>query len=714
MRFRSVIFNLIAGMLAFLAVDTCLAADSDAKKGYVVDVPVPLGADSTSNVLLQLERLAKSVPEGERITVVLRYAKDAAGGESTPFEDALKLARALTGSDLRALKIASYVQGTVNGHSVLPILASDTVILAPGAILTDASAAESAPDETIVLSYRSIAARRGLFPPAIVTALVDPGAELAWVSKTSGGQVFATGDELKELRSSGDVLSEEVWSASGSSLKIEAEQLRSTKIAAGIVDSLEGVAEILDLAETSIIDDTAVAGEAKGVMLDISGAISSSRVRRWQSNLDATLAGGDINTWILSIDSSGGDFDESALLAATFASPSPPLRSVAGLIENEARGDAALIAMACKPLLMKADATLGGPGQDTISVGELDNYRELIDQIAVSAKRPPALVRGLLCRDLEVYRFTNKKTGRVKYATKEGLVSESDEPDLERDRWDQGELIDLTIGLSADKAIELGLADGRSDSLDDTSRRMGLAGTPPPVTDRGVVRWVERLGRSQGLMFLLLVVGFITLSSEANAPGMGVPGFISLVCFGLYFWMKYLAGTAEWLELVLFFLGIICIAIEVLVIPGFGVFGIGGLAMTILAIVLMSQTFVIPKNTYQIEVLTRGLWVAIGGTMGLFGGFLLMRWLFPHVPLFNALVMETPDAAAVNEAEKLVDFNHLLGKTGNTTTPLRPSGKARFGDEIIQVVSDGTMVDSGVEIRVLEVLGSRVIVEPIT
>ena len=293
----------------------------------------------------------------------------------------------------------------------------------------------------------------------------------------------------------------------------------------------------------------------------------------------------------------------------------------------------------------------------------------------------------------------------LSFATEEGLVRGADDPELERDRWDRGALVELSEGLSAEKAIELGLADGRSDSLEDTSRRMGLGGLPPPVSDRGLVRWVERLGRSQGLMILLLIVGFIALSSEANAPGMGVPGFISLVCFGLYFWMRYLAGTAEWLELVLFILGIICIAIEVLVVPGFGVFGVGGILMTLLALVLMSQTFVVPKNMYQLGVLTRGLWVAIGGLFGLFGGFLVMRWLFPHVPLFNALVMETPDSSAVDQAERLANFNHLQGKVGKTTTPLRPSGKARFGDEIIQVVSEGSMVDSGAEIRVIDVFG---------
>jgi membrane-bound ClpP family serine protease len=216
---------------------------------------------------------------------------------------------------------------------------------------------------------------------------------------------------------------------------------------------------------------------------------------------------------------------------------------------------------------------------------------------------------------------------------------------------------------------------------------------------------------AEGLAFMLLFIGFITLSAEANAPGLSIPGFISMVCFALYFWIKFLAGTAEWLELILFAVGLICIGIEIFVLPGFGVFGIGGLAMAILGLVLMSQTFVIPKNTYQIEVLTQGLWIALGGAFGLIGGFFAVRMLFPHIPLFSGLVMDAGDTAAVEEAERVADYAHLLGQTGTTTTPLLPSGKARFGDEIVAVVSDGSAIGKGDTIRVTETHGNRVVVE---
>lgn len=710
---------LLASIAVILGMPAVAAQDEQANRakiGYLIDVPVPLETGAANRLLDQLTRLGESAPEGGRVTVVLRYSGDDETGAETDFEDALKLARAMTGTGLRRVRVVSLVEREVNGHSVLPILSSDLLIVSTSGVIADASAGESGADDTITLSYRSIAERRGLFPPAVAAALVDPDLELAQVSKVGGQQVFAAGEELSTLRKSGDVLGEDVWSAAGVPLRLDAKQLRSVRIAAGLVVSLDEAAELLDLAELNPISEQTITGDANGVLLEITGAIVAGRSRRWQSNLNSTLQSGDVNTWVITIDSSGGSLDNSATLAGWFAQPDPPLRTVAGLVRGEARGDAALVAVACKPLFMKPDSRLGGPGAEAITPEALARYEELIDQIAISTKRPAALIRGLLDPDLVVHRYTNQKTGRVRYATEEDLARDAEnaeDPEAERAKWQRGERIELAAGLTSSEAVALGLADGESRSLEDTSRRAGLGSTPPAVSDRGLVRFVEKIGRSNSLAFLLLFIGFAALSAEANAPGLSVPGFIALICFGFYFWMKFLAGTAEWLELVAFTLGLVCIAIEIFVVPGFGVFGIGGLALTVLGVVLMSQTFVIPRNVYQVQVLTRGIWVALGGAGGLVGGFVVMRMMLPHVPLLRGLVMEAPNEEVISESEKLGDYSALLGKTGTATTPLRLSGKARFGDQIVQVVSDGTPISAGDRVRVSEVHATKVVVEPV-
>ncbi|WP_186776517.1 NfeD family protein [Rubripirellula reticaptiva] len=688
--------------------------ETTVKTGVRIDMPVPMSSDAAESLVATLIRINASAPVGQRVTVVLRYPPDSVGGDETEFESALRLARAMSGNELRQVRMVSLVEGTVDGHSTLPILASDLLIVGPNAEIANAAQGEQGEVDTIPLIYQSIAKRRGLFPAAVVSALVDPELELALVSKVGGEQSFAAGATLDQLRADGGLLGEEVISASGVPLRLDAKQLRSTRIAAGLVESVDQAAELLDLAELKRENENAAIGEAKGVLLEITGSIASGRARRWQSNLDSTLSGSsDINTWMISIDSIGGNLDDSFTIAGWFASPQPPLQTVAGLVRGEARGDSAIIALACKPLLMKPDARLGGPGAQSIAPEDVVRYEELIDQIAKQTKRSSALIRGLLDTELAVYRYTHQKTGRIRYSTEEDLAGDVENPDAERAKWERGERIDLSEGLSASEAVLLGLADGESPSLEAASRQIGLPATPPVVADRGLVRLVERLGRNSTLSFLLLFIGFAAISAEANAPGLGVPAFLAIVSFSLFFWMKFLAGTAEWLELVALSVGLICIGIELFVVPGFGIFGVGGLMLTVLGVVLMSQTFVIPHNVYQLNLLSKGIWLALGGAAGMVGGFIAMRILLPHVPMFQGLIMEAPDAEAIDEAEKLGDFGHLMGQSGVATTPLRPSGKARFGNEILAVVSDGTSVSAGEPVRVILVQATKVVVEAI-
>ena len=681
--------------------------------GVLIDVPVPL-TDTEAARLIERWRDVSAEATGEgRRTVVLRHRGESDAGAETAFETALKVARAMTSTEFRRLKFVSWVQGEVVGHSTLPVLASDQLVMAPGAVLADAGAGEASADETVAVAYRSIAERRALFPPAVVAALVDVGQSLTQVEKVGGGRALVLGEERDRLRAAGDVLREESWGTAGIPLRLDAKRLRDARIASQVTDREEQVAELLGLAslDRRTLGDTA--GEARGALMEIIGSIAPNRSRRWQSNLQATLDGGEVNTWLVSIDSHGGNLSESAALAAWFAAPPSPLRTVAGYVRGEARGDAALVALACKPLLIKPDALLGGPGADAIDSARLADYDELIVQIARDTGRPESLIKGLLDRQSEVYRYTHRRTGRVRYATEAEIGQDAEDTDLERDRWERGPRIELADGLTPADAVELGLADGIADSLEAAARRAGLDEIPPPLADRAIVRFVEQIGRSQGLAIFLLFVGFVMLSSEAGAPGLGIPGFLAMVCFAAFFWIKFLAGTAEWLELLAFALGILCIAIELFVLPGFGVFGIGGLLLTMLGVVLMSQTFVIPRNVYQLEVFTRGIWIALGSLAAMIGGLVLIRALMPSVPLFRGLVMETPDALEAETRERLADFTHLQGQEGVATTPLRPSGKARFGDELVAVVSDGTAIGSGEAIRVLEVRGNRVVVEKV-
>ena len=164
----------------------------------------------------------------------------------------------------------------------------------------------------------------------------------------------------------------------------------------------------------------------------------------------------------------------------------------------------------------------------------------------------------------------------------------------------------------------------------------------------------------------------------------------------------------------LFAAGVVCLLLEVFVIPGFGIFGLGGGAMVLASIVLASQTFVWPQNDYQFDQFENSLLTVAAACVGLMVVIALLRLHLPRSRLFGRLMLNPPEgdeAEAIRRREALVDFHDLVGTRGTTTTQLTPSGKARFGDLLVDVMADGEVIDRGTPIEVVEVRGSRVLVQ---
>lgn len=691
--------------------------------GWSVTVSLPLTAAAVDDVVSRLDGLlglpaqptaaivAAPAATETRRTVVLNFDTSTSDGANTRFEDALRLARTLARPEYRTLRLVAFVSGNLRGHAVLPALGCDSLIVSPEATLGDGTIAESGQDgdETTIAAYRAIAARRNVFPAAIAEALVRPSVELVQATTLDGNRRFASGEELQAIRRDGGGWREDVWATAGEPLILPARRLLEARIAADMVPSIDRVRETLDLAEMRPVDDGMLQGQALGVLLDVKGAISLDRVRRWELNLINAADQGDINMVLVTLDSPGGDLGASVQLAGTLSSTAPPLRRAAGYVSGRTLADASIIALACRPLYLHPDTILGGPGGTTVRRGQLDELDAAIERIARDSSRPAALIRALLDPELTVHRYSHRRTGEVRYATEQDLADEAaDEPDA----WQQGEALDLRLGIPAAQAIELGLAEGLASSLEDAATQSGLNEPPPPLADRGIIHFVEWLGSLSGVAMFLLLIGLLTLSVEVGTPGLGVAGFISMLCFAFYFWIQFLNGTAQWLEILAFALGVVCILIELIVLPGFGVFGIGGLCLLVIGLVLTSQTFVIPRNAYQYEQMTANLWLVMAAAATVIAGLVSLKLLLPQTQLMRDLALDAPDDGVLDQTERLVDFGYLLGQTGIATTPLMPAGRARFGEELVQVVTDGSPVSTGRAVRVIQVLGNRVVVVP--
>lgn len=100
---------------------------------------------------------------------------------------------------------------------------------------------------------------------------------------------------------------------------------------------------------------------------------------------------------------------------------------------------------------------------------------------------------------------------------------------------------------------------------------------------------------------------------------------------------------------------------------------------------------------------------------GVVAAAVFIRKFLPHTPFLRGMMLDPPaeENEVLHERESLVHWEHLTGKRGVATTQLTPSGKARFGDDVVDVISDGEVIAKGSDVYVAEVHGNRVLVLPV-
>ncbi len=150
-------------------------------------------------------------------------------------------------------------------------------------------------------------------------------------------------------------------------------------------------------------------------------------------------------------------------------------------------------------------------------------------------------------------------------------------------------------------------------------------------------------------------------------------------------------------SLLLLILGFGLILLEIFVIPGINIFGIVGFCAMSAGV------------WYAYAKLGTGSAAAVA-VLGLGGTFLLVRLLM-RVRAWHRIVLDTDtgkDRGYDSSAPGLADLN---GLSGEALTPLRPAGRAKIGERIIDVVTDGDFVSTGEPIEVVEIGGNRVVVQ---
>ena len=219
------------------------------------------------------------------------------------------------------------------------------------------------------------------------------------------------------------------------------------------------------------------------------------------------------------------------------------------------------------------------------------------------------------------------------------------------------------------------------------------------------------------------MIGLIALTVEVSAPGFGVGGLTSVLCFSLFFWSRFLGGTSGWLEVILFLVGLIFIAAELFVIPGFGVSGLGGIALVMASLVMASRRVMIPQNSEQLTSLGFDVLTVLGAFVGFVIALMLLSKYIGDIPGLSRLTLKPPVAMEGATATAAAQFSEdallpgwqrvQVGDVGETISPLRPSGKMLVGESAVDVVTEGDFVETGRQVKVIGKQGARVIVRPV-
>ncbi len=453
-------------------------------------------------------------------------------------------------------------------------------------------------------------------------------------------------------------------------------------------------------------------------IIRIGGVITQAYSEAVQRKITYALEQG-VDTVILELDTPGGTIEDSTALA-DFVFQQDELRVVA-YVHSQAYSGGTMVALACDEIYIDAAVGRMGDVAPVLPTGEIlgEKIQSVVRETMLGYGRargyPEALVKAMVTKEIEVYRLQmqDEPEGHYIYVTSDDLRAWTEE---KLDKIIQKDLIvpaGELLTMHADKAVEYGFA---RKAVRSPQELMDVLQLNPRRVERLYLTGSERL-----LTFLdmfspfLIVGGFILLFIELSHPGFGLPGILGIACFVVFFLVKYTLHYARMLEVVLFLIGLVLLALEIFVIPGFGVVGITGIALLFISLVLACQEFVIPQTSGETLAFQWNLLKVMGSFAATGVSLIVLARFLSSVPGLGA-IMHRADLAAARVAEigemHMPGLSSMAGREGIALTPLHPAGRAEFGERILDVVTEGDFIDKGARIRIREVRGNTVVVEP--
>jgi membrane-bound serine protease (ClpP class) len=380
---------------------------------------------------------------------------------------------------------------------------------------------------------------------------------------------------------------------------------------------------------------------------------------------------------VLDMDTPGGRVDAAERISDALTDSPVPVYT---LVNRRAFSAGALIALSSDRIYMRPGSVIGaatpvdGTGQKAPEK-IVSAMRSEMRALAEAAGLDPEVAAAMVDEDVAI----------------EGVV-------------EAGKLLTLTT----EEAVAIGYAE----EVDDMAGLLQRIGHADATVVTMEVNWAERVVRffsNPVVAPFLLTLGFLGLITEIKTPSFGLAGIAGVLALALFFGSHMIVGLAGMEDLLIFGAGIILLGVEILLIPGFGLFGliggigiVGGLYLSMLGGLPTSPDF----TRAGLVLSTTILLIAVSA-------WVVIRSLPRSTRLARSgifLLDRTDRAIGYESAESRLD---LVGVVGQAITDLRPSGTALFGDERIDVVSESEWITEGTAVRVVRAEGYRHVVRAV-
>ena len=356
-------------------------------------------------------------------------------------------------------------------------------------------------------------------------------------------------------------------------------------------------------------------------------------------------------------------------------------KPVVAYVNMQAASAGALISIACDSIYMKTGSSIGAA--------------TVVDQSGnVMPDKYQSFMRGMM-------RSTAQANGR--------------DPRIAESMTDTANVLSMTPS----EAVAVGYCEGICENITEVAHSVIGSDEFIIKSMEDDMTWLDKL--IQFLLnpllqsiFMMMIIGGIFV--EIRTPGIGLPLLTAVIGALLYFAPGYLGHVVSYWEIILFIAGLVLIAVEIFVLPGFGVAGITGIIAVIVAL-----TFAMVDNlelfhwdgSLNLRPIIQPLGiVVISAAAAIFGSVWLVRILystrsFDHIALRQEMKAEDGFTGVVSGLEDLV------GKEVTVFSDMRPGGKVKTIDGRIleATLKFGGFASKGETLKVLSAEQGRVYCE---